>query len=95
MGGGAQDLASILGDTSTPMDTGFPTETPESVTPSSPDDLTLIEGIGPKTTQLLYENGIDTFNKLANAQPGQIRDILTAAGGIYAQQDPTTWAQQA
>jgi len=93
--GGGQDLASILGDTSTPMDTGFATESSESVSTSNPDDLTLIEGIGPKTTQLLYDNGIDTFNKLANAQPGQIRDILTAAGGIYAQQDPTTWAQQA
>ena len=55
----------------------------------------MIEGIGPKTTQLLYDNGIDTFPKLANARPDQIREVLTAAGGIYAQQDPTTWAQQA
>ena len=95
MGGGVQDLASILGDSPTPSEMGFTPEASVSEVPASPDDLTLIEGIGPKTTQLLYDNGIDTFPKLANARPDQIREVLTAAGGIYAQQDPTTWAQQA
>ena len=95
MGGGVQDLASILGDSPMPSEMGFTPEASVSEVPASPDDLTLIEGIGPKTTQLLYDNGINTFPKLANARPDQIREVLTAAGGIYAQQDPTTWAQQA
>jgi predicted flap endonuclease-1-like 5' DNA nuclease len=59
------------------------------------DDLTLIEGIGPKIAELLVKNGIDTFAKLATGKPDAIKAILEAAGKRYQMHDPATWPQQA
>jgi predicted flap endonuclease-1-like 5' DNA nuclease len=58
-----------------------------------PDDLTVIEGIGPKISALLQAAGITTFAKLAATETSQIQKILTAAGLRLA--DPGTWAEQA
>ncbi len=59
------------------------------------DDLTAIEGIGPKISELLQQAGIRTFADLAASTPERIREILTAAGNRYKVHDPTTWPQQA
>jgi predicted flap endonuclease-1-like 5' DNA nuclease/glutathione synthase/RimK-type ligase-like ATP-grasp enzyme len=59
------------------------------------DDLTLIEGIGPKIADILRNEGIDTFTKLAKTKADKIKDILVAAGSRYKMHDPTTWAAQA
>lgn len=59
------------------------------------DRLTKIEGIGPKIQGLLQAAGIDTFAKLAKADPANIREILVAAGPRYKVFDPTTWPEQA
>ncbi|MFK8069042.1 MAG: helix-hairpin-helix domain-containing protein [Gammaproteobacteria bacterium] len=59
------------------------------------DDLTKIEGIGPKISQLLQDDGINTFADLAGTSPDAIRDILSAAGGQFASHDPETWPAQA
>ncbi len=61
--------------------------------PERPDDLTIIEGIGPKINAVLQEAGLDTFQKLADAAPEYIGEILNAAGIRLF--DPTTWAEQA
>jgi DNA-directed RNA polymerase subunit beta' len=90
-----RDLASMLGDPVAAGGSGLAAEGGSPAGPATADDLTLIEGIGPKTSELLNQHGISSFNELANSRPDQIRDILTAAGGLYARQDPTTWAQQA
>ncbi len=58
-----------------------------------PDDLTLIEGIGPKINAVLREAGVDTFLKLAEMAPEDLGEILNAAGIRLF--DPTTWAEQA
>ncbi|HLE50733.1 MAG TPA: hypothetical protein VI755_01630 [Anaerolineales bacterium] len=58
-----------------------------------PDDLSVIEGIGPKISALLQAAGITTFAKLAATETSQIQQILTAAGIRLA--DPGTWAEQA
>ena len=58
-----------------------------------PDDLTVIEGIGPKISALLQAAGITTFAKLAATETSQIQQILTAGGIRLA--DPGTWAEQA
>ena len=64
--------------------------------PAGPkDDLTKIEGIGPKIEEHLNGSGIYTYQELANASPDQIRRILDNAGGSFAAHDPTTWPQQA
>lgn len=58
-----------------------------------PDDLEIIEGIGPKIASLLKDNGITTFAQLANEYPSHIKEILEKAGLRLA--DPTTWPDQA
>jgi predicted flap endonuclease-1-like 5' DNA nuclease len=66
-----------------------------SATASKADDLTIIEGIGPKIADLLRNDGIDTFAKLAKTKAAKVKEILAAAGSRYKMHDPTTWAQQA
>jgi large subunit ribosomal protein L21 len=57
------------------------------------DDLTTIEGIGPKVAKVLTEAGISTFEALSNAQVEDIEKILTDAG--LRMMDATTWPEQA
>ena len=59
------------------------------------DDLTKIEGIGPKIAQVLADAGITTFAALAGTSAGRLREILNAAGSRYRITDPTTWPEQA
>lgn len=59
------------------------------------DDLTIIEGIGPKIAELFLNAGIDSFAKLAKAPVADLQKILTAAGSRYALANPGTWPQQA
>lgn len=59
------------------------------------DDLTIVEGIGPKIAGLLIDAGISTFAQLAAAKPEAIKTILEAAGKRYQMHDPSTWPQQA
>jgi len=60
------------------------------------DDLKKIEGIGPKIASILTESGIDTFEKLAQADPEKISALLIEKGGKrYAMHDPSTWPKQA
>ena len=63
---------------------------------AKPDNLTKIEGIGPKIAGILAEAGIDTFKKLSTSKAEKISEILVAAGGnAYNRFDPTTWPKQA
>lgn len=59
------------------------------------DDLTLIEGIGPKIAELLIAGGISTFKELAAAKPAAVKAVLDAAGKRYQMHDPATWPKQA
>ena len=60
------------------------------------DDLKKIEGIGPKIAEILVEAGIDTFEKLAQADPEAISQLLIEKGGKrYAMHNPSTWPKQA
>jgi F-type H+-transporting ATPase subunit gamma len=58
------------------------------------DDLTVIEGIGPKIAAALNAVGITNFAALANASEAQLKDAIETAGLRLA---PTlgTWAEQA
>jgi predicted flap endonuclease-1-like 5' DNA nuclease len=62
--------------------------------PSRPDDLLVIDGIGPKMARALNKAGIDTFAKLAAANSDTLRAAIEAGGMRFA---PTinTWPQQA
>lgn len=59
------------------------------------DDLTKIEGIGPKIAELLKAAGISTFAQLAKAKTTQVREILDQAGPRYKMHEPATWSKQA
>jgi hypothetical protein len=58
------------------------------------DDLTRIEGIGPKIAGMLQQAGITNFAQLAAVDVSRLQEILKAAG-LTALADPTTWAEQA
>ena len=59
-----------------------------------PDDLTRIEGIGPKMAAALRAAGIDSFAKLAAASEETLRGAISAAGMNFSPSLPT-WAEQA
>lgn len=68
-------------------------ETERAEAAAEPDDLTRIEGIGPKIAQLLQEAGIATYAQLAATDVSRLRDILGDAALPMA--DPSTWPEQA
>jgi large subunit ribosomal protein L21 len=57
------------------------------------DNLTKIEGIGPKVAKVLNEGGITTFEELSNAKVEDLQKLLNDAG--LRMMDPTSWPQQA
>jgi len=59
------------------------------------DDLTMIEGVGPKIAGILGENGIHTFAQLGDAEVDDLRAILSEAGPGYQMADPSSWPRQA
>ncbi len=59
------------------------------------DDLTVIEGIGPKIQMLLNQYGIYNYRQLAEADVLRLKEILAAAGSQLAMHDPGTWPSQA
>ena len=58
-----------------------------------PDDLKLIEGIGPRSAQVLAEAGTLTYSKLAAMHPDDIQAVLRAAKVRVPY--PETWPEQA
>lgn len=70
-------------------------ETHEAHAPVSAaaDDLTTLEGIGPKVAKVLAGIGITSFASLAKADLGALRTALDAAG--YKYMEPAGWVEQA
>lgn len=60
-----------------------------------PDDLKVVEGIGPKIAGLLNDAGINTWADLASADLDKVQAILDEAGPRYRMHDPGTWSKQA
>lgn len=58
------------------------------------DDLKIVEGIGPKIEELLFQNGIHSYQQLAETPVETLRDILASAGPRFAMHDPGTWSAQ-
>jgi predicted flap endonuclease-1-like 5' DNA nuclease len=59
-----------------------------------PDDLTRIEGIGPKYSDALIEAGVITFAQIADMTQAQFEEIASEAGMRRAA-SMETWAEQA
>jgi predicted flap endonuclease-1-like 5' DNA nuclease len=64
-------------------------------TPKGDDDLPIIEGIGPKISELLKANGVPTFAKLSSMSVPEISAILDKGGSRFKLANPETWAHQA
>ena len=56
------------------------------------DDLTKIEGIGPKIAEVLAENGITTFAQLADAKDEDVQEMIKDVKGNHK---ADTWNEQA
>jgi predicted flap endonuclease-1-like 5' DNA nuclease/archaellum component FlaC len=63
--------------------------------PVVPDDLKIVEGIGPKIEELFNAAGIFTWKQLYNTPIERLREILVAAGPRFQVHDPATWPEQA
>jgi len=63
--------------------------------PPELDDLTKIEGIGPKIQELLYAADITSYSSLASLAPDDIANVLRQADSTFAAHDPSTWPEQA
>jgi predicted flap endonuclease-1-like 5' DNA nuclease len=61
--------------------------------PAVPDDLVIIEGIGPKIAKLLNQNGVTTFAQLAGTDVAAIEKILRTNGLQFVK--PGSWPEQA
>jgi large subunit ribosomal protein L21 len=59
------------------------------------DDLTKVEGIGPKINEIFQKGGINTFAALADAKVDTLAELLKAAGPRFSTHKPDTWPQQA
>jgi hypothetical protein len=68
----------------------IPPETESAVA----DDLTRIEGIGPKISGLLQQAGISSFAQLAGTNVDRLQKIIADAN-LTALADPGTWPAQA
>lgn len=66
-----------------------------TVAPATGDDLTIVEGIGPKIAELLNNAGITTFAQLADADDATVQQVLTDAGPRFNVHDAATWNEQA
>jgi len=59
------------------------------------DDLTVVEGIGPKIADLCHGIGIRTWADLADTEVSLLRTMLADAGPRFRTHDPGTWPEQA
>lgn len=59
------------------------------------DDLTVVEGIGPKIDDLCHGIGIRTWSDLATTEVSLLRTMLADAGSRFRSHDPSTWPDQA
>jgi len=81
----SEDEAQVTPD-ETPVDTSADTD--------EPDDLTKVEGIGPKYSAALISAGIATFSQLAESSMETLEKIVSDAG-MRRPRSIETWAEQA
>ncbi len=77
----------------------FAATSKEAITPiaddSVKDNLTKVEGIGPKIQGLLNKDGIWSWKQLSETPEKRLQRILNDAGPAYTIHKPKTWAKQA
>ncbi len=59
------------------------------------DDLTVVDGIGPKISELCSGIGLTTWRQLADVDVEDLQSMLDAAGSRYTVHKPGAWPHQA
>lgn len=59
------------------------------------DDLTLVEGIGPKIQELFHNHGVKTWKDLSECTVEKCQSVLDSGGERYRVHNPGTWPEQA
>ncbi|MGL5929213.1 MAG: hypothetical protein ACRCY8_09765, partial [Dermatophilaceae bacterium] len=59
------------------------------------DDLTAVEGIGPKIRDLIHATGVRTWRALSRTEVAALQQMLDAAGPRFRVHNPGTWPRQA
>mgnify|MGYP001131354401 CR=1 FL=1 len=59
------------------------------------NDLTIVEGIGPKIQELFNKNNIKSWKSLSNCSAQKCQSILDKGGEAYRIHKPGTWPKQA
>ena len=79
----------VVGDKGEPAVIAEPAVLDDNVT----EDLTCVEGIGPKINEVLQEAGINTYKQLAGVSVGEVKEVLELKG--LGNHDPASWGRQA
>ncbi len=67
---------------------------PKAAKAAAPDDLTQLNGIGPRISMILSDGGVTTFAELEHTDPSELRKII-AQGGALPPSSLDTWPTQA
>lgn len=59
------------------------------------DDLKIVEGIGPKISELFQDNGVKTWHQLSTTPIDRCQEILNIGGKRFEIHRPDTWPIQA
>ncbi len=59
------------------------------------DDLKVVEGIGPKISEMFQNAGIKTWKALSETAVARCQEVLDGGGERYRVHDPASWPMQA
>lgn len=59
------------------------------------DDLTVVEGIGPKIKELFHSKDIKTWKALSETTVDRCKEVLKSGGERFSVHNPGTWPRQA
>lgn len=59
------------------------------------NDLTIVEGIGPKIQELFHNHGVNTWRELSECSQDKCQSVLDSGGERYKIHNPGTWPEQA
>ncbi|WP_369048384.1 hypothetical protein [Tenacibaculum sp. UWU-22] len=59
------------------------------------NDLTVVEGIGPKIQSLFHNFGVKTWAELAACSIAKCQEVLDSGGAAFKMHNPKTWPKQA
>ena len=90
-------LASSLAATSIVASIPFDGATAKSVFGKKikENDLTVVEGIGPKIQQLFHNHEVKTWKALSECSIEKCQDVLTSGGDRFKMHKPGSWPKQA